>query len=44
MTLTFYSGHKQPTYLLLPFLGPTTFQVALTQPIDYNLPVALFTS
>ncbi len=35
MTLAFYSDHKQPTYLVLPFMKPTTFRVALTQPIDY---------
>ena len=37
MTLAFYSDYKQPTYLILPFLGLTTFRVALTQPIDYYM-------
>lgn len=35
MTLAYYSRHKQPTYLIVPFLGPTTAKGIIAEPVDY---------
>lgn len=37
MTLAYYSDHKKPTYLVLPFLGASTFRAAISQPVDYYI-------
>jgi len=37
MTLAYWSGKKQSPYLMIPFLGPSTFRDAFSLPFDYYM-------